>query len=101
LGGNWNESSNSGSRCSNWNNSPTNSNNNIGVRGACDDIFLFQLCHDELGRLHKQMVVSQFHPSSENTNSGSVQRLVANPKTRLTIFHAKKRKKFNRKNIIN
>lgn len=38
LGGNWNNGSNAGSRCSNWNNSASNSNNNIGVRFACDDI---------------------------------------------------------------
>jgi hypothetical protein len=38
LGGNWNNGANSGSRCSNWNNSASNSNNNIGVRCACDDI---------------------------------------------------------------
>jgi hypothetical protein len=37
FGGNWNESANSGSRASNWNNSPTNSNNNIGARGVCDN----------------------------------------------------------------
>ncbi len=36
FGGNWDETSNSGSRCSNWNNSPTNSNNNIGARGVCE-----------------------------------------------------------------
>jgi retron-type reverse transcriptase len=38
FGGNWDETSNSGSRASNWNNSPTNSNNNIGARGVCEDI---------------------------------------------------------------
>lgn len=38
LGGNWNEAANSGSRCSNWNNSATNSNVNIGARGVCDDV---------------------------------------------------------------
>lgn len=37
FGGNWNNGANSGSRCSNWNNSPTNSNNNISSRGVCDD----------------------------------------------------------------
>ena len=36
LGGNWNNTSNSGSRNSKWNNAPTNSNNNIGSRGVCD-----------------------------------------------------------------
>ena len=37
FGGNWDNTSNSGSRASNWNNSPTNSNNNIGARGVCED----------------------------------------------------------------
>ena len=37
FGGNWNEGANSGSRASNWNNSPTNSNDNIGARGVCED----------------------------------------------------------------
>jgi hypothetical protein len=53
LGGNWNETSNSGSRCSNWNNSPTNSNNNIGSRGVCEDtsfINSLRRCHGTLGR---------------------------------------------------
>lgn len=36
LGGNWNNGVNSGSRYSNWNNAPTNSNNNIGARGVCE-----------------------------------------------------------------
>lgn len=40
LGGNWNNGANSGSRCSNWNNAPTNSNNNIGARGVCEDMRL-------------------------------------------------------------
>jgi hypothetical protein len=34
LGGNWGNGANSGSRCSNWNNGPSNSNNNIGARGV-------------------------------------------------------------------
>jgi hypothetical protein len=34
LGGNWNNTSNSGSRTSNWNNQPWNANNNIGARFA-------------------------------------------------------------------
>lgn len=38
LGGNWNNGANSGSRCSNWNNAASNSNNNIGVRFSCDDM---------------------------------------------------------------
>lgn len=38
LGGNWNNGANSGSRCSNWNNAPTNSNNNISSRGVSDDL---------------------------------------------------------------
>jgi hypothetical protein len=37
FGGNWGNAANSGSRASNWNNSPTNSNNNIGVRAVCED----------------------------------------------------------------
>lgn len=37
LGGNWNDTSNSGSRCSNWNNAASNSNSNIGSRFACDN----------------------------------------------------------------
>ena len=40
FGGNWNNAANSGSRASNWNNYPWNSNNNIGARGVCDDHFL-------------------------------------------------------------
>lgn len=36
LGGNWNNTVNSGSRTANWNNEPSNSNNNIGGRGVCD-----------------------------------------------------------------
>ena len=35
FGGNWGSTSYSGSRASNWGNSPTNSNNNIGARGVC------------------------------------------------------------------
>jgi len=37
FGGNWDNASNSGSRASNWNNSPTNSNSNIAVRGVCEN----------------------------------------------------------------
>lgn len=43
LGGNWNNGANAGSRCSNWNNAASNSNNNIGVRFSCEDISLL-LC---------------------------------------------------------
>lgn len=53
LGGNWNNGANSGSRCSNWNNAPTNSNNNIGVRGVCEDTRLelpLGLRHGAAGR---------------------------------------------------
>lgn len=35
FGGNWNNGSNCGSRCSNWNNAFSNSNNNIGGRAVC------------------------------------------------------------------
>jgi len=38
LGGDWDSGVDCGSRCSNWNNSASNSNNNIGVRCACDNI---------------------------------------------------------------
>lgn len=37
FGSNWDNGANSGSRASNWNNYPWNSNNNIGARGRCDD----------------------------------------------------------------
>jgi len=40
FGGNWGNTSSSGSRASYWNNSPTNSNNNIGTRGVCDHLIL-------------------------------------------------------------
>ncbi len=53
LGGNWNNGANSGSRYSNWNNAPTNSNNNIGARGVCEDMRLdlpFGLRHGAAGR---------------------------------------------------
>lgn len=53
LGGNWNNGANAGSRCSNWNNAPTNSNNNIGARGVCEDTRLdvpLGLRHGAAGR---------------------------------------------------
>ena len=37
FGGNRDNAAISGSRCSNWNNAPWNSNWNIGLRAACDD----------------------------------------------------------------
>jgi hypothetical protein len=40
FGGSWVVSSNSGSRCSNWNISPTDSGSDGGVRGACDHLVL-------------------------------------------------------------
>ena len=40
LGGNWSETSNAGSRCSFWANSPTNSFNSLGLRGVCDHLVL-------------------------------------------------------------
>ena len=39
FGGNWSNGVNAGSRYSNWNNSPTNSNNNIGSRGVVTALF--------------------------------------------------------------
>jgi len=40
FGGDWSLSSNSGSRCSGWNFSPTYSNISNGVRGSCDHLVL-------------------------------------------------------------
>lgn len=40
LGGNWDETSNSGSRCSAWGSSPANSYNSVGGRGVCDHLIL-------------------------------------------------------------
>ena len=47
FGGNWDNGSNCGSRASNWNNSPSNSNSNIGARGVCEGkrIGIYLLCH--------------------------------------------------------
>lgn len=42
LGGNWNNGSNAGSRCLNFNNTLWNSNNNIGARACCDDFTILQ-----------------------------------------------------------
>lgn len=54
FGGNWNEGANSGSRASNWNNSPTNSNNNIGARGVvrtfCFGLYVLGRCYGAAGR---------------------------------------------------
>ncbi len=46
FGGNWNNGAISGSRASNWNNVPSNSNSNIGLRGVCEDgdCMPFALC---------------------------------------------------------
>jgi len=43
FGGDWGNGSVAGSRCSNWNNAASNSNNNIGSRFCCDDTSLL-LC---------------------------------------------------------
>jgi hypothetical protein len=40
FGGDWDETSNSGSRCSFWTNSPSNSTGSIGSRGVCDLLIL-------------------------------------------------------------
>ena len=40
FGGNWAETSNSGSRCSGWNHSPTSSASDFGGRGVCDHLIL-------------------------------------------------------------
>ena len=65
LGGNWNNGSNAGSRCSNWNNGPSNSNNNIGGRGACDDPSL----HSAVGAMGRPYGQPLF-PASANTHQG-------------------------------
>jgi hypothetical protein len=51
FGGNWDETSNSGSRCSNWNNSPANSNNNIGARGVCEGWNFVLMLHHRHGMM--------------------------------------------------
>ena len=43
FGANWNDSDVVGSRASNWNNEPWNSNGNISARGVCDQIKIFAL----------------------------------------------------------
>jgi hypothetical protein len=53
FGGNWDNASDSGSRASNWNNSPANSNNSIGARGVCEDTSFYNSlrhCHGTAGR---------------------------------------------------
>jgi hypothetical protein len=40
FGGNWDNAANSGSRASNWNNYPWNSNGNIGARLVCEDMII-------------------------------------------------------------
>jgi hypothetical protein len=40
FGGGWGSASDSGSRCSSWGNSPTNSLSNIGARGVCDHLII-------------------------------------------------------------
>jgi hypothetical protein len=70
FGGNWNNTSNSGSRCSNWNNAASNSNNNISSRFVCDDAFM-ALPMLRLGRQIKSSVISQFCPPSGKTMIGS------------------------------
>ena len=73
LGGNWNNGANAGSRYSNWNNAPSNSNNNIGSRGVGDEIFGF---FTKLAILYglrccpSNNLVSSIHPASANTLRG-------------------------------
>ena len=40
FGGNWGNGASAGSRCSGWNDAPSNSNNVIGARGVCDHLSL-------------------------------------------------------------
>jgi len=68
FGGNWNNGSNAGSRCSNWNNTASNSNNNIGSRGVCGDkkvihFGILKGCRVD----YNHVVVSHCCPPSGNT----------------------------------
>jgi hypothetical protein len=60
LGGNWNNGVNAGSRSSNWNNTASNSNNNIGLRLVCDDNLLVSDSYGIASRLHGQPFLSSF-----------------------------------------
>lgn len=64
FGGNWNNAANSGSRASNWNNYPWNSNNNIGARGVCDGKFL------SLSRVAKALLADQYLWSADLSSFG-------------------------------
>jgi hypothetical protein len=70
FGGNWNNGVNSGSRASNWNNHPANSNTNIGAVLLCDES-IFALSTPRLGRQTILFLVSRFCPASANTLRGS------------------------------
>lgn len=75
FGGNWNNESNSGSRCSNWNNAPSNSNNNIGSRAVCGDSHFtsITLRFIEWVTFNCGQIIQ---PASANTQTGSVGQLV-------------------------
>jgi hypothetical protein len=66
LGANWDNGANSGSRSANWNNSPSNSNGNIGGRGVCDDKASLPLAALRPARATIN-VVSRAIPPSGNT----------------------------------
>jgi len=68
LGGNWNNGANAGSRSANWNNSPSNSNNNIGGRGVCDIKGFIRRYREVAGRPGGQPL----KPASANTLMGFV-----------------------------
>ena len=58
LGANWNNGANSGSRCSNWNNATSNSNNNIGSRFACEDeTKVFSVLHRRYGTVSRPKIL--------------------------------------------
>ena len=54
FGGNWDNAANSGSRASNWNNYPWNSNGNISARLVCEGMInrnnALRGCHGTLSR---------------------------------------------------
>jgi hypothetical protein len=90
LGGNWNNGVNAGSRSSNWNNYPWNSNDNIGARGRCDDPFMLGGAPRPRRQATARQVVSSIHPASANTLMDSGERGVVRRNPRPINRMAKK-----------
>src|SRR5690606_15767795 len=76
FGGNWDNAADSGSRASNWNNYPWNSNENIGARG-CSDTQFPALRRSRPRRPTISNDGQPFQPASANTLQGPVNRGVA------------------------